>query len=63
VLFLFYTLGKEEKHKEKKKDLIKKLKVSSNCKSHCCEKYMKSEKKRCKKCPMLDLIKKIKKVA
>lgn len=59
-------MSKEEKHKDKKqkkKDLIKKLKISDNCKSSCCEKYMKSEKKRCKKCPMFDLIKKIKEVA
>ncbi|MCZ8196242.1 MAG: hypothetical protein O9267_01390 [Flavobacterium sp.] len=59
-------MSKQEKHidkKQKKNDLIKKLKVSNKCKSSCCEKYIKSEKKRCKKCPMFDLIKKIKKVA
>jgi len=58
-------LGKKEKSEEKKlkkkdkKKLIKKLNISDNCKSSCCEKYMKSESKRCSRCPMYDLIKKI----
>jgi hypothetical protein len=28
-------------------------------KKKCCKKYKKSEKKRCKKCPCFDLIKKV----
>jgi hypothetical protein len=49
------------KEKEKKKDKkrhLKSVKVAKNCKSKCCEKYKKSEDKRCKKCPMFDLLKK-----
>ncbi|QKJ62085.1 MULTISPECIES: hypothetical protein [Flavobacterium] len=50
---------KEKKNKkDKKKELLKKIKVAENCKSSCCEKYMKSEKKRCSRCPMFDLLKK-----
>gem|GEM_PF-1222174 len=55
------ALGKKEKEKEKSKEykkLLKKLKVSDNCKSKCCEKYKKSEDKRCARCPMFDLIQK-----
>jgi hypothetical protein len=48
------------KKKDKKKEILKKIKikVAENCKSSCCEKYKKSEKKRCSRCPMFDLIKK-----
>ncbi|RZJ68559.1 MAG: hypothetical protein EOO50_01360 [Flavobacterium sp.] len=53
-------MGKKEKEKGKKKKeykkLLKKLKVADNCKSSCCEKYKKSEDKRCGRCPMFDLI-------
>lgn len=49
----------EVKTKLKKKKSIKALGIAKNCKSSCCDKYMKSEKKRCSKCPMFDLIKKI----
>jgi len=57
---------KKKKKKEKKKLLKKKdkkkfltdIKVADNCKSSCCEKYKKSENKRCGRCPMFDLIKK-----
>jgi altronate dehydratase len=55
-------LGNKEKHKSKKKHekvLLKLHKLAENCKSECCEKYKKSEKKRCKSCPMFDLLKKI----
>jgi hypothetical protein len=48
----------KSKKKDKKKEILKKLKVAENCKSSCCEKYKKSEKKRCSRCPMFDLIKK-----
>ena len=44
---------------KKKKKIIKTLGISDNCKSNCCDKYTKSEKKRCARCPMYDLIKKI----
>jgi len=58
--------GKKEKDKGKKKDIKKKkkkdilenIKKLENCKSSCCEKYKKSEKKRCSRCPMFDLFKK-----
>lgn len=56
------VLGKKEKEKDKKKEkqkkLLKKLKIAGNCKSNCCEKYLKKEDKRCKRCPMFDLIEK-----
>ena len=63
-------LGKKKEEKKEKKRLKNELsKVflnderiasnCSNCKSSCCEKYMKSESKRCSRCPMYDLIKKI----
>ncbi len=45
--------------KKDKKKIIKSLGISDNCKTSCCDKYMKSEKKRCSRCPMYDLIKKI----
>jgi len=56
-------LSKKEKDlkKKKKKDktkLLKSLKVPENCKSKCCEKYLKKEDKRCKRCPMFDLLQK-----
>lgn len=51
------TKDKDQKKKEYKK-LLKKLKISDNCKSKCCEKYQKSEDKRCARCPMFDLIEK-----
>jgi hypothetical protein len=56
-------LSKKEKEKDKKKkkdkkQLLKKLKIADNCKSSCCEKFKKSESKRCARCPMFDLIKK-----
>ncbi|BFM42833.1 hypothetical protein CFS9_14740 [Flavobacterium sp. CFS9] len=60
-------MSKKEKDKDKKKDKKKKknkaailenIKRLENCKSSCCEKYKKSEKKRCSRCPMFDLFKK-----
>ncbi len=36
----------------------KKLKIAKNCKSKCCKKYKKGKGKRCKRCPMFDLLKK-----
>ncbi len=59
-----YVLSKKEKHKSKDKHdkvLHKMLKIAKDCKSKCCEKYKKSEDKRCKRCPMFDLIKKYQK--
>jgi len=55
-------MSKKEKDKKKikdKKELLKNIKVVENCKSRCCEKYKKSENKRCSRCPMFDLIKKV----
>lgn len=54
-------MSKEEKKKDKKKKkkqklLLAEIKFAENCKSKCCEKYIKSEKKRCKRCPMFDLL-------
>jgi len=58
-------VSKKEKDKDKKKDKKKKnkdilenIKKLENCKSTCCEKFKKSEKKRCSRCPMFDLLKK-----
>jgi len=53
-------MGKKKKHK----DMVKLLKqqgieLPKKTKTSCCKKYKKSEKKRCKKCPCFDLIKKV----
>lgn len=48
-----YSLPKSEY-----KCIRKELGISKDCKSKCCEKFQKREDKRCKKCPMLDLIQK-----
>ncbi len=48
----------KKKKKKKKKLLLKDIKIADNCKSKCCNKYEKGEHKRCKRCPMFDLIKK-----
>jgi len=59
-------LSKKEKDKKKKKKdkhkvkLLKALKAPENCKPECCEKYKKREDKRCKRCPMFDLLEKYK---
>jgi len=56
-------LSNKEKHKSKKKKekaLLKIHKMAENCKASCCEKYKKKESKRCKRCPMFDLLKKYK---
>jgi len=56
-------MSKEDKKKEKKKKkkklklLLAETKISENCKTKCCAKYEKGENKRCKRCPMFDLIK------
>ncbi|MGV7106603.1 hypothetical protein [Flavobacterium sp. U410] len=56
-------MGKEKKEKKKNKKLkeskILHIKAVENCKSKCCEKYKKGENKRCKRCPMFDLLKKV----
>jgi hypothetical protein len=54
-------LANKEKHKSKNKQekmLLKIHKIAEDCKSECCEKYKKKESKRCKRCPMFDLLKK-----
>ncbi|MCF6131579.1 hypothetical protein L1S31_04730 [Flavobacterium sp. WG47] len=56
-------MSNKEKHKTKKKQekaLLKIHKMADKCKSSCCEKYKKKESKRCKRCPMFDLLKKYK---
>lgn len=56
-------MSTKEKEKDKKKkkiqNILDKIKKPSNCKSNCCEKYKKGEKKRCGSCPMFDLLKKV----
>ncbi|MBF6607459.1 MAG: hypothetical protein ITG00_01835 [Flavobacterium sp.] len=54
-------MGKKEKDKKKKKNLGAEMKLPSEkaCKTECCEKYKKREDKRCKRCPMFDLIAKV----
>jgi hypothetical protein len=54
-------MSKDEKKKDKKKKkklLLSDVKIAENCKSKCCYKFEKGEHKRCKRCPMFDLIKK-----
>jgi len=53
------VLGKKKKDKKDKKDKKNKLKElkSKALKSKCCEKYRKSESKRCGRCPCFDLVK------
>jgi hypothetical protein len=54
---------KKKKKKLKKKELKKFSDKDSNSlvkvKSKCCDKYKKSESKRCKKCPCFDLLKNV----
>jgi hypothetical protein len=47
----------KDKKKKKKKEILHKIKKAENCKSSCCDKYKKGEKKRCDRCPMFDLFK------
>ncbi|MDX1363624.1 hypothetical protein [Arenibacter latericius] len=49
-------LMKAEKKKQKK--LLKAM-APPGCKTKCCEKYLKSESKRCKRCPCFDLMAKV----
>jgi hypothetical protein len=49
----------KDKKKKKKKDILDKIKKVENIKSKCCDKYKKGEKKRCDRCPMHDLLKKV----
>jgi len=51
---LFFGMGK----KSKKKTEVQKIKVHKKCKTKCCSKFKKGEHKRCKRCPMFDLLKK-----
>jgi hypothetical protein len=51
-------LGKKKKDKKEKKHKKQKIKgLEKALKSKCCEKYRKSESKRCNRCPCFDLIK------
>ncbi len=56
-------MSNKEKEKDKKKkkkiDTLDKIKNAEKCKSRCCDKYKKGEKKRCDNCPMFDLKKKV----
>ena len=49
---------KKDKKKKKNKVILENIKKIDNCKATCCEKFKKSEKKRCSRCPMYDLLKK-----
>jgi hypothetical protein len=51
-------MGSKKTKKKDHKIMVKHLDSSEKLKSKCCDKYKKSEKKRCKKCPCFDLIKK-----
>jgi len=55
-------MGKK-KDKKLKKERLKKIegqeKKAIKVKSKCCDKYKKSEKKRCKRCPCFDLLQKV----
>ncbi|MCM4162261.1 hypothetical protein DHC50_01500 [Arenibacter sp. A80] len=60
-------MGKKKKQEKKKlkkalkkehKAALKKM-VPTGCKTKCCEKYKKSESKRCNRCPCFDLIQKV----
>ncbi|NGY36578.1 hypothetical protein FQU23_003520 [Flavobacterium sp. XN-5] len=51
-------MGKKKKNKESKKDknkLLENGEFAKGLKSECCEKYLKNEDKRCKRCPRFDL--------
>jgi len=55
-------VSKKEKGKEKKKDkkdALKKIKQAASCKTKCCKNFQKGEDKRCKRCPLFDLIKNV----
>jgi len=63
-------VGKKKKQQQKEQKKLKKafkreqkaiLKamVPEGCKTKCCEKYKKSESKRCGRCPCFDLVKKV----
>lgn len=52
-------MGKKKKEAKKLKKLVLKELVSNNCKTKCCKKYKKGEHKRCRRCPCLDLLKKV----
>lgn len=47
---------KKKKDKKKSKDTKNEIKKAIQCKSKCCDKYLKGEKKRCSRCPMFDLL-------
>lgn len=58
--FKIQLMGKDKdkkKKKKKKKLLLDEIKIAENCKSKCCSKYEKGEHKRCKRCPLFDLLK------
>ena len=57
-------MSKKKKNKKLKKERLKVLETCGvealgKVKAKCCKKYKKAENKRCKKCPCLDLLKKV----
>lgn len=62
-------MGKKKKNAtegKKSKDFLKKLerkalqkRIPEKCKTKCCEKYEKSELKRCGRCPCYDLLQRV----
>ncbi len=51
-------MGKKSKQKAAKKAKKKSISIDlpKECKTKCCDKYKKGEHKRCKRCPLFDLI-------
>ncbi|HEU0136479.1 MAG TPA: hypothetical protein VFQ50_04245 [Flavobacterium sp.] len=53
-------MGKKDKKKDKKKRKDDAMADGQmKLKSECCQKFEKGEDRRCKRCPMFDLIKKV----
>lgn len=56
----YSSVGKKKKHKKALKKLQSLgIELPKKVKKDCCKKYIKGDNKRCKKCPCLDLIKKV----
>ncbi|WP_251807176.1 hypothetical protein [Arenibacter sp. H213] len=50
---------KLKKAEKKEQKMLLKAMAPAGCKTKCCEKYLKAESKRCKRCPCFDLIMKV----
>jgi hypothetical protein len=49
--------NKRSKTLKKEQKALLKAMAPHGCKTKCCDKYKKSEDKRCKRCPCFDLLK------